>query len=134
MEKSNEILQLGGPHYKVCECGCETEFYGRKNQKYVDSTHKSRVNNLKRQNNDDLFRSTFSQIRLNYHTLIECLLLVDKDGWVAYRELVKLGFDPDAPFGRAWNKDRNIEFKSILDVAFRLSDNKDYVQIFKIKS
>jgi len=43
-----EIIQLGGPHHKICACGCHTEFYGRRNQKFVDTLHKANINNEKR--------------------------------------------------------------------------------------
>ena len=46
--KAHHIIQLKGPHLKVCECGCEQQFYGRRNQKYIDSSHKSKANNEKR--------------------------------------------------------------------------------------
>lgn len=131
MENSNEIIQLKGPHLKKCQCGCEQQFYGRSNQKYIDITHKSIINNEKRNKEFARFNPLFDDVRKSYKALRRGLQKVNKDGWIYIGELTKIGFNPDCLTQRVKNKN-GIVFKRILDMAFILSEKKDHVQIFKI--
>ncbi len=127
-----EPIQLGGPHYKICECDCGAEFYGRRNQKYFDPSHKSKVNNAKRDKRNEKFKPWFDEMIISYRALQIGIKNVDKDNWVYIGKLTKLGFDPEVATKGLTGKDGN-RYKHILDLAFRLSDDKKYVQIFKYK-
>ena len=129
--KAHHIIQLKGPHLKVCECGCEQQFYGRRNQKYIDSSHKSKVNNEKRNQELEWFNPLFDDVRKSYQALVKGLQEVDEKGWVYIGELTKNGFNPDC-FTQRVKNENGVVFKRILDMAFLLSEKKDHVQIFKI--
>lgn len=132
MEEEKFILQLGGPHLKTCACPCGTEFYGRRNQKYVDLKHKARINNDKRSSQLEKFKLWFDEIRITYRALELGLGQVGDKNWIYIGELAKHGFNPDCATKMATSKEE-IEFKYILDFAFRLSEDKQYVQIVKMK-
>lgn len=132
MEYQNEIIQLKGSHLKKCGCGCEQQFYGRKNQKYIDDSHKSKVNNAKRDKKMEKFNPEFNDIRHSYEALEKGLKEVDENGWLYIGKLTKIGFNPDCPTNRVVAKNGEV-YKSILDVVFKLSEKKDHIQIFKWK-
>lgn len=132
MENSNEIIQLKGPHLKTCGCNCGIQFRGRRNQKYFNNLHKSEVNNAKRDKKMKKFNPEFIDIRHSYEALEKGLKEVDENGWIYIGKLIKLGFNPDCPTKRVVNKN-GVLYKCILDIAFRLSEKKDHVQIIKLK-
>ena len=132
MKNKNEIIQLKGPHLKTCGCGCEQQFYGRSNQKYIDSSHKSKANNEKRNKELARFIPLFDDVRKSYKTLVKGLQEVDENGWVYIGELTKHGFNPDCLTQQGKNKEKT-EYKYILDIAFRVSEDEKYIQIIKLK-
>ena len=130
MEK--EIIQLGGPHLKTCPCGCGTKFRGRRNQKYLNNDHRYVVNNNKQSQENDKFSQDFFQVRLNHRILSENHNPIDETKWIFIGQLTKDGFNPDA-YSKQSKNEQDDEFKYILDLAYRLSDDKQFVQIIKMK-
>lgn len=131
MEQLKEIEQLGGPHLKMCDCGCKKQFYGRSNQKHYPG-HKSKINNAKRSQRDRKFKSFFNEIKTSYYALQKELPNRDENNWIYIGKLTKHGFDPDCATKIATNKN-DVKFKYILDIAFRLSDDNKHVQFLKMK-
>ena len=129
--KAHHIIQLKGPHLKVCECGCEQQFYGRRNQKYIDSSHKSKVNNEKRNQELEWFNPLFDDVRKSYQALVKGLKEADEKGWVYIGKLTKHGFNPDCLTQLGTNKEKK-EYKYILDMAFRISEDEKYIRIIKL--
>ncbi len=131
MENKNEIIQLKGPHLKTCGCGCKQQFYGRSNQKYIDSSHKSKANNEKRSKELARFTPLFDDVIKSYNALVIGLKEVDEKGWVYIGKLTKLGFNPDCLTQQAKDIEKT-EFKYILDLAFRVYEDEKYIQIIKL--
>jgi len=131
MENKNEIIQLKGPHLKTCECGCEQQFYGRRNQKYIDDSHKSKVNNAKRDEKMKKFKPLVNDMLHSYEALEKGLKEVDENGWIYIGKLTKLGFNPDCLTQQAKDLEKT-EFKYILDLAFRVYEDEKYIQIIKL--
>ena len=130
MENKNEIIQLKGPHLKTCACGCKQQFYGRSNQKYINSSHKSKANNEKRSKELARFTPLFDDVRKSHKALVKGLKEVDEKGWVYIGNLTKLGFNPDCLTQQGKNKEKT-EYKYILDIAFRVSEDEKYISIIK---
>lgn len=131
METENEILQLGGPHHKTCEY-CGIEFYGRRNQKFCDPTHKAAHNNHKRSENTEAFEPWFKEMKTSYRALQYGLHHADENGWILSSKLTQQGFDPDCATKEVTNK-KGEPFERLLDIVFRLSKDQKHVQIFKYK-
>jgi hypothetical protein len=71
-------------------------------------------------------------IRHSCEALEKGLKEVDENGSIYFGKLPKLGFIFYFPTNRVTTKNSEV-YKSILDIAFKLSENKNYIRIFKLK-
>ena len=128
MESNNKNK---GPHLKTCICGCEIEFWGRRNQKFLDHNHKNKVNNLKRAMRMEPLSKLFSQLETNYRILVKYYLL-SKGNRIKYSDLLKEGFDPNAPCTFQKNKNDGVQYRVLLNYCFNQSPDNQFIQIFKL--
>lgn len=128
METSNSNLG-SGPHQKKCQY-CGIEFFGRNNQKFCCLNHKAIFNNEKRTKANYKFEPWFSEMKASYRALSLSINKVDKNSWTQLSKLTKLGFDPDCAHKKGMAKNDS-EYSQLFDIIYRLSDDKQFVQLFK---
>lgn len=128
----SEIIQLGGPHYKVCECGCNIEFYGRRNQKYYPK-HKAKVNNEKRALRQEPLSKIISKMENNYRILLK-YYPKSRGTAISYSPLLKEGFDPNAPCEMRKAVDTGIEYRLLINYYFRQTEDNKQIIINKINN
>jgi hypothetical protein len=128
----SNIIQLGGPHYKICKCGCKTEFNGRRNQKYFPK-HKAKVNNKAAAKRREKLSPTFRKMEKCYSILVKIRNLNLLDQWIPITDLTRDGFDPNIPSNSIKTKKDGTEYYKLADFAFRLSDDASKIIIHQIK-
>lgn len=118
-----------GAYKKICACGCNQEFSGRRNQKFISEEHKSRFNNEKRAQRLSQLSGIFSEMENNYRILKKYYSKY-KDVPTPFYLLVKEGFNPNAPFVMAKGFHDGEEYKAIADMMYRYSSRtKEHVII-----
>ena len=129
----NEILQLGGPHLKECNC-CGIEFYGRRNQKFIDTKHKANYNNQKNAMKREKLSPLFKKMTTSYGVMENCKKGDLLDRWINITDLIKEGFDANIPTNLIKSKTDGKQFYKLLDYAFRLSEDGTKIIIHQLKS
>ncbi len=127
----NEILQLGGPHLKECKC-CGIEFYGRRNQKFVNTAHKAQYNNEKRALKTEKLKPIFKRMRTSYEVLNNYAKNGKLGRWMYITDLIKEGFDANIPTNLIKSKEDGAEYYKLLDYAYRLSEDGTKIIIQKV--
>jgi hypothetical protein len=107
-------------YLKTCACGCGTKFNGRLNQKYFNTSHKAKANNLKAAKRRKELSSIFARMEVNYFIFLE-MKENDKLGvWFDISEVIRKGFDPNIPTNQLKNsKDKREESGSVALIIFR---------------
>ncbi len=131
MESKEEIIQLGGPHLKTCPW-CEVQFYGRSNQKFCSISHKGAMNRVKSEKTTQKFNTWFKEMKIAHKALSSSFAQRNEDGWVKAGIAAGKGFDPDVATKLGTSKNGD-QFKMLFDYAFRLSDDRQFIQIIKLK-
>ena len=127
------IPQLGGPHLKVCECGCKKQYYGRLNQKYLNLEHKTKVNNLIRSELNKPLKDALHQMKVNYR-LLERFCDISNGKPIKFSHLLSLGFDLNSYFKKAKLSETEEPCMLLEDFAFSISNGNTEIKIFKLKS
>lgn len=120
-----------GPHLKKCHC-CGEEFMGRLNQKFLDVLHKARFNNEKRAKRLKPLALIFAQLETNYR-LLKKYFLVSKGEWIRFSDMLREGFNANAPYNQLYFKDFEGEFRGCAGFAFQQSKDNKSVIIIKYK-
>ncbi len=126
-----EIPQLGGPHLKTCECGCNKSFYGRLNQKFMSNEHKAKVNNKIRSELNKPLKKVFDQMKVNYR-LLERYFSGSNGKAIKFSELISQGFDYNSYFKPCKLCETGEAVQMIENYAFSISDNRQEISIYKI--
>lgn len=129
----HEILQLGGPHLKACKC-CGLEFYGRRNQKFIDTTHKANYNNQKNAVKREKLSPVFKKMATSYYVMENYQRRDMLDRWIHITDLIKEGFDANIPTNLIKSKTDGKQFYKLLEYAFRLSEDGTKIIIHQLKS
>ncbi|MDG1056510.1 MAG: hypothetical protein P8O83_02195 [Flavobacteriaceae bacterium] len=110
-------------YLKTCACGCGTKFNGRLNQKYFNTSHKAKANNLKAAKRRKELSSIFARMEVNYFIFLE-MKENDKLGvWFDISEVIRKGFDPNIPTNQLKNsKDGSIHHR-IADFVYKISED-----------
>lgn len=127
----NSTFQKRGPHLKTCICGCEIEFWGRRNQKFLSASHKNKTNNLKRSIRMEPLSKLFSQLETNYR-ILKKYYRQSKGDWIKYSNLLKEGFDPNAPCTFQKSKNTGTQYRVLLNYCFHQSEDNQFIQIIKL--
>jgi hypothetical protein len=128
MEQEN---QNGGSYPMTCLCGCETQFRGRRNQKFLNTTHKAYFNNEKRAMRNAPLAEIFAQMANNMRILIK-YYPKSKGQPILYSPLLKEGFNPNAPCEMGKANDTGIEYRVLANYYFRQTENNQQITIYKI--
>jgi hypothetical protein len=132
--ESNMMIEDNGLHFKVCACGCETTFMGRSNRKFLNTRHKSKVNNQIRSNRRKVLVPTFEKMELCYRLLQK----IKEEGklkvWMPISDLTRNGFDPNIPSTRLKDKKTGAEYMVLINFAYRVSDEGTKIIIVELNN
>lgn len=126
------IPKLGGPHLKICECGCELKFFGRLNQKYLNLDHKSKVNNQIRSELNKPLKDALHQMKVNYR-LLEKFYGISNGKKIKFSQLLASGFDLNSYFKQVKLSETEKPCRRLEDYVFYISEDFTEITIFKPK-
>ena len=124
----DNIIQLGGSYHKKCPCGCETEFFGRRNQKYLNNRHKAKFNNEKKAVRNEEIGPILAQIENNYH-ILKKYYPKSKNTKIVLSLMLKEGFHPNAPHVPLKIITTGKELRSLGKYCFRMSEDNQFITI-----
>ena len=128
---TGDIIQRRGPHFKICECGCEQQFYGRNNQDYVYTFHKDFIHTQKKINQNKEMKPVNDMTKTNQRLLKEFYPQSRGEEWIKFSPLLRRGFDSDGLTGLSKNNINGRDIMEVHNYSYSLSDDNRYMIIYK---
>jgi hypothetical protein len=118
----NNETRYGNSYLKLCKCGCDRKFYGRRNQLFVNESHRYKYNNNKASELNAKTNDLSRFIKINYKVLEKHYPSSKGTEPLYLPNLILEGFSPMHYLGIVKDTKSGLDWFKIGPYAFRIEN------------